>query len=260
MRQLDIIRQKRRFTMFNEKSKAKVLELNSFFGKYIMHFEEKIKKVFTYYDTPDHDLQKSNIVLYKTQIGNFTELNMATEKVNSSFRYNLRTNYKHFTKTIKPHDSILKHKEFLIDNFTNMFLSSINFDPEFLMRKLKVAYVIETTSTEYRSMNVTGLKITYSFDKDKYTNLFDNRIEKSNILTIYQHSSAKTDEDFEDLMSKLIRYCKELTPTKETKIMIARRVTSPRAELSKEAKEKLLKKENKEKSKLNKKKEKEKKK
>ena len=113
-------------------------------------------------------LQKSNIVLYKTQIGNFTELNMATEKVNSNYRYTLRTNYKHFTKQIKPHDSILKHKEFLIDNFTNMFMSSISFDPEFLMRKLQVAYVIKTTSMEYRSLNVTGLKITYSFDKDIY--------------------------------------------------------------------------------------------
>ena len=152
--------------MFNEASKYKVLELNSFFGKYIMQFEDKINKVFTYYDTPNHDLEKSNIVLYKTQIGNFTELNMATEKVNSSFRYTVRTHYKHFTKQIKPHDSVLKHKAFLIDSFSNMFMSSINFDPEFLMKKLQVAYVIKTTSTEYRSLNVSGLKITYSFDKD----------------------------------------------------------------------------------------------
>ena len=230
MRALDKIRQKRRFEMFNENSKEKVLELNSFFGKYIMHFEEKIKKVFTYYDTPNHDLQKSNIVLYKTQIGNFTELNMATEKVNSTFRYAVRTNYKHFTKQIKPHDSILKHKEFLIDNFTNMFMSSINFDPEFLMRKLQVAYVIKTTSTEYRSMNVTGLKITYSFDNDTYTNYYNNQTVKTNILTIYQHSADNTDADFDNLIGKLTRYCKELTPTNDTKIMIARRATVPKVE------------------------------
>ena len=230
MRSLDKIRQKRRFEMFNEDSKEKVLELNSFFGKYIMQFEEKISKTFIYYDTPNHDLQKSNIVLYKTIIGNFTELNMATEKINATFRYSLRTNYKHFTKQIKPHDSIMKHKEFLIDNFTNMFMSSINFDPEFLMRKLQVAYVIKTTSTEYRSMNVTGLKITYSFDKDEYINHFNKLTASGNVLTIYQHSGANTDEDFNNLVDKLIRYCKELTPTKDTKIMIARRMTIPKAE------------------------------
>lgn len=225
MRALDKIRQKRRFLMFNEDSKEKVLELNSFFGKYLMHFEEKIKKTFVYYDTPDHDLEKSNIVLYKTSIGNFTELNMATETVTTNVRYKLRTNYRHYTKQIRPHDSILKHKDFLVDNFTNMFMSSINFDPEFLMRKLQVAYVIQTVSKEYRSMNVTGLKITYSFDKDRYTNNYNHQQVETNILTIYQHSSEKTDEDFEDLISKLTRYCKELTPTNDTKIMIARAKT-----------------------------------
>ncbi len=241
MRSIDVIRQKRRFEMFNRDSKNRVLELNSFFGKYIMHFEERINKTFTYYDTPNHDLEKSNIVLYKTQIGSFCELNMATEKVSSTHRYSVRTNYKHFTKQIKPHDSILKHKEFLINSFTEMFMSSINFDPEFLMRKLQVAYTIKTKSTEYRSMNVTGLKITYSFDEDIYTNYFNNLIATANILTIYQHSDTRTDEDFENLMGKLARYCKELTPTNDTKIMIARRITTMKKEPSKINKEQLSK-------------------
>ena len=240
MRSLDVIRQKRRFEMFNSKSKEKVLELNKFFGKYIMDFEEKIKKVFTYYDTPNHDLEKSNIVLYKTQIGKFCELNMATEKVNTSLRYNVRTNYKHFTKPIKTHDKILKHKDFLIDSFKSMFMSSVNLDPEFLMRKLQEAYIIETVSTEYRSVNMTGLKITYSFDEDIYTNFFSNQKVKASTLTIYQHSSQKTDEDFDDLIDKLARYCKELTPTKDTKIMIARRLSSQReVQIAKARSEKL---------------------
>ena len=44
MRPTDVIKQKRRFEMFNDKSKEKVLELNTFFGKYIMHYEEKLKR------------------------------------------------------------------------------------------------------------------------------------------------------------------------------------------------------------------------
>ena len=249
MRALDVIRQKRRFEMFSHNSKNKVLEINSFFGKYIMHFEEKISKTFTYYDTPNHDLEKSNIVLYKTQIGNFCELNMATEKMNSTFRYNVRTNYKHFTKQIKTHDSILKHKEFLINSFTEMFMSSINFDPEFLLRKLQPSYTIQTISEEYRSLNVTGLKITYSFDSDIYTNHFNNQTIKSNVLTIYQHSAPNTDEDFDNLISKLVRYCKELTPISDTKIMIARKLSSAKAapQTSKEMLDKINKKDKKQK-------------
>ena len=226
MRPIDKIRQKVRFEMFNESSKLKVLEINTFFDKYIMHYEDKIKKTFIYYDTPDEDLRKSNIVLFKTQIDNFTELTMSTEKVSTSVRYRLRTNEKTYKKAIKPHDNLLKHKEFLMNSFKDMFLSSLNFDPEFFLRKLKPVYTINTTSEEYRSLNVTGLKITYSFDKDTYINHNSKSEVKDNILTIYQHSPEKTDEDFADLISKLTRYCKELTPTNETKIAIARRKTS----------------------------------
>ena len=155
---------------------------------------------------------------------------MATEKVSATYRYTLRTHYKHFTKQIKPHDSILKHKDFLIESFSSMFMSSINFDAEFLFKKLQVAYTINTVSTEYRSMNISGLKITYSFDKDQYINNFNNKIVNSNILTIYQHSSELTDPDFDDLISKLTRYCKELTPVNDTKIIIARRMTATKIE------------------------------
>lgn len=234
MRSIDLIRQKRRFEMFNEKSKEKVLELNSFFGKYIMRFEERIFKTFTYYDTPNRDLEKSNIVLYKTQIGSFTELNMMTEKVTSTRRYNVITNFKRFAKLIKPHDSLMKHKDFLIESFANMFMSSLNFDTEFLFKKLQVAYVIKTVSTEYKSMNVSGLKITYSFDNDVYYNNFDNVSYADNILTIYQHSNEKTDADFEDLIGKLTRYCKELAPTTESKIMLARRLAVKKEEPKKD--------------------------
>lgn len=230
MKSLDVIRQKRRFVMFSEKTKSAVLELNAFFDKYAMHFEDKIKKIFIYYDTEDFALLKSNIVLFKTQIGNFCELNMSTERISTSSRLTYRSTDKHFSKPIKLHDSLMKHKQFLIENFKNMFISGVNFDPEFLMQKLKPAYSIQTVSEEYKSTNGIGFKITYSFDKDIYTNYFTGVEARANILTIYQHSNELTDHYLEDLTSKLTRYCKELTPTTDTKIMIARDATAKRLE------------------------------
>lgn len=227
MRQYEIIRQKRRFYMFSEKTKKAVLEVNDFFDKYNMGFEDKIKKTFIYYDTPNRDLQKSNIVLFKTHIGPLCEFNMATEKISSTSYYTLRTKYKRFTHPAHPLDSPLKYKTFLIESFKSMFMSSLGFDPEFLLKKLCSAYLIETTSYEYRSTNITGLKITYSFDQDVYTNMLDKTKAKANILTIYQHSREETNADFDDLIGKLNRYCKEITPTNETKIMIARKLTHP---------------------------------
>ena len=70
----------------------------------------------------------------------------------------------------------------------------------------------------------------YSFDKDIYKNHNNNQTVKSNILTIYQHSAENTDEEFDNLMGKLARYCKELTPILDTKIMVARRLTAEKHE------------------------------
>ena len=236
MQALDKIRQERKFEMFNQNSKDKVLELNSFFGKYIMHFQDRYTRTFTYYDTPNRDLEKSNIVVYKLQIGNTCELHMETEKTTSTVRYTIRQNEKHFSKPVRMYDNILKHKQFLIDNFSNMFMSSIIFDPEFLIKKLQVSYIIKSESTEYRSMNIGGLKITYSFDKDTYTNPENKVTVQDNNLVIYQHSSEKTNADFEDLISKLTRYCKELTPTTDTKIVRARKLTAQKPEFKKKPK------------------------
>ncbi|MBR1988277.1 MAG: hypothetical protein IKA36_04460, partial [Clostridia bacterium] len=163
---------------------------------------------------------------FKTQVGNLTELVMTNDTSSNKVRYTQRIHNKKCSKQIKPSDKLFKHKDFLIESFKDMFMSSISFDPEFLLKKLQVAYTIKTESTEYRSMNTTGLKITYSFDKDVYINSFNKEKVNQNILTIYQHSSENTNEDFEDLLSKLTRYLKELTPLNETKIMIARRVTA----------------------------------
>ncbi len=237
MRAIDKIRQKRRFEMFSEKTKDKVLELNSFFGKYHMQFEDRIEKEFTYYDTPNQDLLKSNIVLFKTHVGNLTELVMTNDTTSTKVRYTQRLHNKKCSKQIKPTDKLFKHKEFLIESFKDMFMSSIAFDPEFLLKKLQVAYSIKTESIEYRSMNTTGLKITYSFDKDLYFNNFNKEKVKGNILTIYQHSPETTNDDLEDLLSKLTRYLKELTPLNETKITIARRVTANVRHPEKERKE-----------------------
>ena len=117
-----------------------------------------------------------------------------------------------------------------------MFMSSIIFDPEFLIKKLQVSYIIKSESTEYRSMNIGGLKITYSFDKDTYTNPENKVTVQDNNLVIYQHSSEKTNADFEDLISKLTRYCKELTPTTDTKIVRARKLTAQKPEFKKKPK------------------------
>ena len=224
--QLDIVRQKRRFELLDKSSRKDVLAVNAFFGRYEMTFKGKIKKVFTYYDTPNYDLYKSGIALFRTDIGKSHTLTMTLERLYSEDNRKLQT-YRNRKEVLEigKFDNILKHLDFLRNSFLDMFNSSINFDPDFLLKKLQVTYVISTISHEYRSTDGIGLKATYSFDFDTFINHETKIKQQGYYLTIYQHSKESTDDDFTDLISKLVRYCKSITPIKESKIAIARKVT-----------------------------------
>lgn len=225
--QYDIVRQKRRFEMLDKSSRKDVLKMNAFFKRYDLVFLGKKKKVFTYYDTDNLDLFKSGIALFKTDIGKTHTLTMTLERLYNEDNRKLQT-YRNKKNVIDmgKFDSIFKHTDFLRNSFLDMFNSSISFDPDFLLKKLKMTYEITTWAYEYRATSGTGLKVTYSFDKDIFLNHTTNSKIQGDYLTVYQHSKTETDDEFSNLISKLIRYCKSLTPIKESKIEIARRLTS----------------------------------
>ena len=228
--QYDIVRQKRRFEMLDKTGMQDVLKMNAFFGRYDMRFIGKIKKVYTYYDTENYDLFKSGIALFRTDIGKNHTLTMTLERLYNEDNRKLQTyRNKKDVIDIGNFDSIFKHMDFLRNSFLNMFNSSISFDPDFLLKKLRTTYVITTQSHEYRATNGVGLKVTYSFDQDKFYNHETKTKSKGDYLTIYQHSKSETDDEFANLISKITRYCKALTPIKESKIEIARKLTSRKA-------------------------------
>lgn len=236
--QLDIVRQKRRFELLDNSSRNEVLKINAFFGKYEMRFLGKVNKVYTYYDTPNFDLYKSGIALFRTDIKKSHTLTMTLERLYSEDNRKLQT-YRNKKEVLEigKFDSIFKHLDFLRNSFLDMFNSSIGFDADFLLKKLRPTYVINTISHEYRSTDGIGLKATYSFDFDRFINYETGIKKQGHYLTIYQHSKESTDNDFENLISKLVRYCKSITPIKESKIAIARKVTViPPVDTSKNAK------------------------
>ena len=106
-------------------------------------------------------------------------------------------------------------------------------DHPLIQHKLTLMRNKKTSSKDFRTMlNEISMLMGYEVTRDLPMKEVETETPiakaKANILTIYQHSPETTDADFEDLISKLTRYCKELTPTVDTKIMIARRMTQPR--------------------------------
>ncbi len=229
MQEFDLIRNKRRYIMFDKNTINSVLKIQDFFQRYKLVYDESLRKEFVYYDTDTKDLYKSNVALYKSFIQGTCRLSMVKERSLNKDKKPIQTivlvSKKNCQITIDPADKVLDHTEFLRNSFKDMFLTGLMFDPDYLMRRIQPEYVIITNSKEYKALSGSGLKATYAFDNDSYLNLNNNRKVEANILTIYQHSNKETDEEFEDMCSKLERYCKELQPTFESRIQIARRLT-----------------------------------
>lgn len=219
----DIVRQKRRYEMFDKSSKREVLQLIKFFGRYQIRNDGKVNKQYIYYDTDNLDLFKSGIALFRTIINGKHSLTMTLERLYNEDNKRLQSySNKRNEIEIESRSSIFDYPEFLRNSFKNMFDSFVNLDPDYLLKKLKLTYSISTVSYEYKIINGTGLKATLSFDKDKYTDHWTKRKASSWYLTVYQHSRENTDEEYANLISKLERYCKSLTRIKESKVEIAR--------------------------------------
>ncbi|MBQ8522838.1 MAG: hypothetical protein IJ458_04205 [Clostridia bacterium] len=219
----DIVRQKRRYEMLDKGSKNEVLNLIDFFGRYQLRNDGKIYKQYIYYDTDNLDLYKSGIALFRTIINGKHTLTMTLERLyNEGLQpYSKKHNELH----LDARDSIFDYPEFLRNSFKNMWDGFLNIDPDYLLKKLSLTYTIETTSHEYKLINGTGLKATLSFDSDKYIDHRTNRKANSLFLTVYQHSREDTNDEYENLLSKIERYCKSLTHINKTKVDLARAKT-----------------------------------
>ncbi len=219
----DIVRQKRRYEMLDKSSRNEVLDLINFFGRYQLRNEGRINKQYIYYDTENLDLYKSGIALFRTIINGKHTLTMTLERL---YNEGLQPySNKHNQINLQPKDSIFDFPEFLRNSFKNMWDGFLNMDPDYLLKKLKLTYSIETISHEYKLVNGTGFKATLSFDSDKYIDHWTNKKAQSLFLTLYQHSREDTNDEYQNLVSKIERYCKSLTHINKTKVDLARAKT-----------------------------------
>ena len=219
----DIVRQKRRYEMLDKNSKTEVLDLINFFGRYQLRNDGITNKQYIYYDTENLDLYKSGIALFRTVINGKHTLTMTLERLYNEGPQPYSN--KHNEISIDARDSIFAYPDFLRNSFKNMWDGFLNMDPDYLLKKLKITYTIDTMSHEIRLMNGTGFKATVSFDSDRYLNHWNNRKSSSLFVTLYQHSREDTNDEYENLISKIERYCKSLTRITQTKVDLARNKT-----------------------------------
>ena len=217
----DIVRQKRRYEMLDKNSKKEVLNLINFFERYQLKDSGFLNKEFIYYDTENLDLYKCGIALFRTIVNGKHTLTMALEKLYNEGIQPQNLN-KHNEIQIDSNASIFEYTPFLRNSFKNMFDGSLNIDPDYLLKKIRITYTIKTISHEIKLVNGTGLKASLAFDQDKYINHLNRRKTSALFLTLYQHSREETNDEYNNLISKIERYCKTLTHITNSKIDEAR--------------------------------------
>ena len=217
---IDVERNKKRFEMFDKKTIRKVLALNAFFERYVFSYDKSYSRNYVYYDTAEQDLGRSGISIFKELREGKCELFIARSSVEGQSKILERLNGRKYSIPIGPTESPIKKMSFLSEHFKDMFAYAVEFDPEYLLRRLQTAYTIKTETMEYRVSNGFGLKARIAFDHDEYFNAYTGRKNSAELMTLYQLSGEQTDEAFFDLISKLERYCKELSPAPDHKTTV----------------------------------------
>lgn len=220
----DVVRQKRRYEMLDKNSKKEVLNLINFFERYQLRDDGFVNKEYIYYDTENLDLYKCGIALFRTIINGKHTLTMALERLYNE-GVQPRSLNKYNEISIDSRASIFEYTAFLRNSFKNMFDSSINIDPDYLLKKINLTYTIKTISHEFKLINGTGLKSSLAFDQDKYINHANKRKASALYFTLYQHSTEETNAEYNNLVSKIERYCKTLTHVISSKVDEARNKT-----------------------------------
>lgn len=232
------------FEMFDRLTKKKVLKLLDFFGTYIIEYEKKIKRSHTYFDTTKNELERSGIVLEKFVSGKTAKLLFYPFRKEKQGKYLTEINKKAYFTPISPNENIMKKSEFLRDSLRDLLNTTLAFDPDFFFKESRIKVSIKTQSEEYKLIGALGLKARLTFNDNVYTNFETGRISKDSILNVYQLSDKSTDEDFEDLISKMERYCKELDKSSEILVTHAKRITKEFPKVDKKAYEEQKRKEN----------------
>lgn len=210
------IRNKNRYEMFDGGSYRQVLDLIERLEQYAVVFRAKYSRSYIYYDTPTKDLEKSGIALYRSHLNKVSRLIMCRASFGSGQGNVALKNIKK-SIIIPDRTDLKKHMPWMIDAFKDMFVTPVSFDPEYLLNRLTRVYEIHCEAREYTSMNGLGLKVKLVFDSDKYINHHTKRSATGEIVTFYHISNESTDTDYKMFVSKLERYCKELSLTQDHK-------------------------------------------
>lgn len=198
----------------------------------------------TYFDTPNHLLNKSGIVLSKFQEGNVVFFKVENASFMSKVLNSLHKEV--FVHQVGFNDKLSDHAFYIKDGITSMFSTAFSIDLENVIKSATPKLEVEVSATIYQLTSGTGMRAKIALENKTVRNLETKRRYQVQGLTIKlegENISLFKDE-FEKFNLSIQKNCKEFLLIDENQFDFANKVTKalpPKVKLSKEEKLKLKK-------------------
>lgn len=181
----------------------------------------------TYYDTPEHLLSRSGIVLSKFDEGK----NIFFKVENAAFLSKMlnRLEKEIFIHKIGIQDKLEDHAFYIKDGITALFSTPFSIDLENVINNAKPNLVVTTKAKIYRIVSGSGMRVGLAEEKTNIKNLETKRTYNIEGLTVKLDSENVPLflDEFNKFNEILQRNCKEYLETNENQFDFARNVTKP---------------------------------
>ena len=232
------------YDMITDHAEKKLMNLTHKLGIDKFAYETRNKWAMTFFDTPDNLLTKTGILLYRTMENDKYYFKM--EKLNflpSTSRLRKQSNI--FTIDAAAHDTPKEQAFYIINGITEMFSTQFFIDLENVVKVAVPKLQVDIVGRAWKGFRGDGFKCIVEFQKVKYKNLVTKRKFSDTECTVSQISGKSFDDEFEDFIGVLERYCKDILPQKTSRYEKGMRMTqvvpkAPRAKKEKKKKEKKI--------------------
>lgn len=191
-----------------------------------------------YYDTPEHLLNKSGVVLSKFEEGT----NAFFKVENTAFMSKVldKIGKEVFIHKIGYNDTLSDHAFYVKDGITALYTTSFSIDLENVLSNAVPKLEIITTAKVYNIASGTGMRVDLALEERRIRNLETKRTNKSKGITIRLKNENRSVflTEFNNLNTLLLRNCKEFVEIKENPFDYASNVTKAIVHQPKEKKNK----------------------
>ena len=186
-------------------------------------FEKRTRSSITYYDTPDHLLTKTGILLYKTYENG--EFYFKVEKLNFLPSVSKVRHSSVFENKCEARDTPRSQAFYLINGITALFSTHFNIDLENVLKFAYPTLHVDIQGSQFKGFNANGFKCVVEFQNVLYTNYLTKRKNENLELMVLNTSSQAYEKDFEDFVVLLERYCKGILPKDSLRYDYGQRIT-----------------------------------